>query len=86
MNEAESLPPITEEDRQFLHYNPNTADVVDWVREYARQAVAAERERCAKVCEVERPSLPGPYCPWSDEDDARYGALTDAAAAIRSGG
>lgn len=34
------LPPITDEDRQFLHYNPNTDDIVAWVRSYAESARA----------------------------------------------
>ena len=34
------LPTITEEDRKFLHYNPNTSDVVEWVQNYARQAIS----------------------------------------------
>lgn len=46
------LPPITDEDRQFLHYNPNTADVVAWVRAYAEAAVKAEREACAALCDT----------------------------------
>ena len=33
------LPEISDEDRQFLHYNPNTSDVVEWVQEYAKRAV-----------------------------------------------
>jgi hypothetical protein len=45
MNRAVSLPPISDEDRQFLHYNPNTADLVAWAQEYARSAVLADRER-----------------------------------------
>ena len=39
------LPAIDEDDRQFLHYNPNTSDIVEWVQRYAQKAVAAERER-----------------------------------------
>ena len=39
-----TLPPITDEDRQFLHYNPNTDDIVRWVQAYAERAVAAERD------------------------------------------
>jgi len=46
-----TLPPITDEDRQLLHYNPNTDDIVAWVQAYAERAVAAEREACAQVCE-----------------------------------
>ena len=38
-----ALPEITAEDRSFLHYNPNTDDVVDWVHHYARAAIAADR-------------------------------------------
>jgi hypothetical protein len=28
---------ITEEDRELLHYNPNTDDLVEWTQEYARK-------------------------------------------------
>lgn len=34
-----ALPPITDEDEQLLHYNPNTSDLVDFVKDYARRAV-----------------------------------------------
>jgi len=37
------LPPIDDEAQQFLHYNPNTADLVEWVRNYARAAIAMDR-------------------------------------------
>jgi len=46
-----TLPPIDEEDQRFLHYNPNTSDLVAWVQAYAAAAVAAEREACAKMIE-----------------------------------
>ena len=36
---------IDDEDRQFLHYNPNTSEVVEWVQKYAARAVSSERER-----------------------------------------
>lgn len=35
------LPPIDEEDRQWLSYNPNTSDIVDWIQRYALSAIAA---------------------------------------------
>lgn len=28
---------ITEEDRELLHYNPNTDDVIEWAQDYARK-------------------------------------------------
>jgi hypothetical protein len=34
------LPPITNADRQFLHDNPNTDDIVKWVQNYAGLAIA----------------------------------------------
>lgn len=46
------LPPITDEDKQLLHYNPNTVDVVEWVQAYAREAALLERERCAALCDA----------------------------------
>jgi hypothetical protein len=45
--EGAELPPITDEDRELLHYNPNTADIEAWVRTYALTAVSkvtAERD------------------------------------------
>lgn len=39
MNDNIKLPPITEDDQKFLHYNPNTDDIVEWVQAYAREAV-----------------------------------------------
>lgn len=41
----QALPEITEEDRQFLHDNPNTGDLVAWVQKYARRAVDALTQR-----------------------------------------
>lgn len=74
-----TLPPITDEDRQFLHYNPNTDDVVQWVLAYAQAAVLKEREACAKLCELQ--DEVNPRCRY----DYVRGAL-DCAAAIRSRG
>lgn len=34
-----TLPEITEEDRKFLHYNPNTSDIVELVQNYAMKAI-----------------------------------------------
>ena len=33
-------PVITDDDRQFLQDNPNTEDLINWVRVYARAAIA----------------------------------------------
>ena len=38
-----ALPEITAEDLSFLHYNPNTDDIVEWVHNYASAAVNADR-------------------------------------------
>ena len=46
-----TLPPITDEDHQFLHYNPNTDDIVRWVQAYATAAVLAEREAVIEMCD-----------------------------------
>jgi hypothetical protein len=37
------MPKITAEDRSFLHYNPNTDDIVKWVQDYARACIDADR-------------------------------------------
>ena len=43
MNDPDSslcgLPPITDDDRAFLSYNPNTEDLVAWIRAYAESAI-----------------------------------------------
>jgi hypothetical protein len=48
-----ALHQLTEEERQFLHYNPNTPEVEEWVhnyaREYAAQQAAELREEVAKL-------------------------------------
>lgn len=36
-------PKITAEDRSFLHYNPNTDDIVEWVQNYANASINADR-------------------------------------------
>lgn len=36
---VDCLPTITAEERQFLHHNPNTQDVVDWVVGYALASI-----------------------------------------------
>ena len=71
-----TLPPITDEDRQFLHYNPNTDDVVQWVRAYAQAAVLEEREACAEIAAPER-------TPYSDDE---WRVRCEVRAAIRSMG
>lgn len=45
----EFLPGITEEDRQLLHYNPNTDDLVEWVQEYAMKAVQSAKSAAVPV-------------------------------------
>ncbi len=37
------LPPIDEEDRRWLSYNPNTSDIVDWIQRYALAALAKQQ-------------------------------------------
>jgi hypothetical protein len=42
-----NLPLITDDDRQFLSYNPNTDDIVVWVQQYALSA-RVELEQCLR--------------------------------------
>ena len=70
-----ALPLIDDEDRQFLHYNPNTSEVVEWVQEYAARAVVAERKRCAQSCKEVAAQMCGVY-----GDDAECIATGDACA------
>ena len=44
-NSQPALPEITAGDRLFLHYNPNTNDIVDWIQRYANTAITADRAR-----------------------------------------
>lgn len=44
-----ALPKITAEDRSFLHYNPNTDDIVKWVQHYASAAITADRAMRAQA-------------------------------------
>jgi hypothetical protein len=46
-----ALPEITAEDRSFLHYNPNTDDIVEWVHNYASAAITAARASAESVLE-----------------------------------
>jgi len=39
------LPEICKEDQQWLSDNPNTSDIVEWVQDYARQAIAGYRAK-----------------------------------------
>jgi len=54
----EALPEITDEDREFLHYNPNTADLVEWVQSYATRAIALSQPAAASPSDGEQPTLP----------------------------
>ena len=47
-----ALPEITDEDRSFLHYDPNTDDIVEWVQHYASAAITADRAMRAKADSV----------------------------------
>lgn len=51
-----ALPKITAEDRSFLHYNPNTDDVVEWVCRYASAAITADRAARAPAESVTAPA------------------------------
>jgi hypothetical protein len=42
---TDDLPPINDGDRQWLHYNPNTDDLVEWVQTYARKAIALSQRQ-----------------------------------------
>lgn len=51
----DELPAITDEDRELLHYNPNTDDLVAFVQDYARKAIEASRAVRAEPAIVARP-------------------------------
>lgn len=43
------LQTISDEDRAFLHYNPNTDDLVEWVQTYAQRCIDADRAMRAQA-------------------------------------
>lgn len=48
------LPPIDEDDRQWLSYNPNTSDIVEWIQRYAIAALAKQQATSLGwPCEIE---------------------------------
>ena len=66
-----ALPEITVEDRLLLHYNPNTGDIVKWVRNYARAAITADRAARTQVDSVTAPAgggAAGPEWKWVPVD------------------
>lgn len=71
-----SFPEITDDDRQFLHDNPNTDDLVKWVEDYGRRIVEAS------IIAIEE-SQPPETTPWDCVDAirrkfcGRCGKLTD---------
>ena len=77
----ECLPEIDDEDRQFLHYNPNTSDLVEFVRAYARKALVAERERVIRLLAAIR----GHWVAAIGADSLAVGALDQIACVIVDG-
>ena len=85
---SEPLPPLPEPDKwpwlesgnfSFKPAPETSADAPLYTADQLRAAVAAERERCAKLCEAEK------CLDTSDLRDVAYNtALKDAAAAIRN--
>lgn len=51
-----ALPEITAEDRSFLHDNPNTDDIVEWVQHYASAAITADRAARAAIAKATTPN------------------------------
>jgi hypothetical protein len=84
---SEKLPKMPEPPSFRLQWGGSVVAVGDcrkFAESYARETWMRAMEVAASACEEERPNAPGPYCPWSDEDEARYQAFTDCAAAIRA--
>ena len=63
------LPEITAEDRSFLHYNPNTDDIVEWVQHYASAAITADRAARAPADSVTAPATESYVQPVPDKCD-----------------
>ncbi|MBV7457359.1 hypothetical protein KW843_22960 [Acidovorax sp. sif1233] len=64
------LPKITAEDRSFLHYNPNTDDIVKWVHDYAKVAIDADRAARAAAPVAPAPGTPSEAVKFSDTSTA----------------
>lgn len=73
-----SLPPLEDEDRAFLHYNPNTQDLEDFVRAYALQYAESVREACAQIADRSREDML--LASWRGSRDAAAMAGSIAAA------
>ena len=56
-----ALPEITAGDRLFLHYNPNTNDIVDWIQRYANTAITADRASRVQADSVTAPAQQGKW-------------------------
>lgn len=72
-----ALPEITAVDRLFLHYNPNTDDIVDWIQRYANAAITADR---ASRVQADSVTAPADGANWQDistapKDGTRFVAV-----------
>ena len=67
---AAALPEITAGDRLFLHYNPNTNDIVDWIQRYANAAITADRAARAPADSVLEDAA---RLDWLDQQCEAYG-------------
>ena len=43
---------LTDDEKQFLHYNPNTSDLVEFVQSYAHEALAAQAATIEAICKI----------------------------------
>ena len=77
---SNELPPLPEPHWRW-QTDPADAYTADQMRAYAAAAVAAERERCAKLCEEAKPK--GGRM-WTDEQAACFDCLTHVSEAIRA--
>ena len=71
------LPEITAEDRSFLHYNPNTDDIVEWVQHYASAAITADRAARAQADSVRADSVTAPAATTPTAASIAWTALRD---------
>lgn len=54
---AQPLRDLTDDEKQLLHYNPNTSDLVEFVQAYAREALRAQVERLQAAGQVAAPAM-----------------------------
>ena len=76
------LRPLTDEERQFIHYNPNTSDLEEWIHTYAREYAAQQTEalRAERQQAIDALQRLSDFCklmrmPWDQAAEAEINAV-----------